>query len=82
MKTKAVFYHAGCPVCVSAEQGVASSLDSSRFDLNVVHRVAKVLKDGVEVGVGHPLHIGGELHTVEQGGQRAVCHVLVFTSCG
>jgi hypothetical protein len=37
MKTKAVFYHAGCPVCVSAEQGVASSLDLSRFDLNVVH---------------------------------------------
>ncbi len=37
MKTKAVFYHAGCPVCTSAEQGVASSLDSNRFDLNVVH---------------------------------------------
>jgi glutaredoxin len=37
MKTKAVFYHAGCPVCVSAEQGVASALDSNRFDLNVVH---------------------------------------------
>ena len=37
MKTKAVFYHAGCPVCVSAEQGVANSLDSNRFDLSVVH---------------------------------------------
>lgn len=37
MKTKAIFYHAGCPVCVSAEQGVASAIDSSRFQLEVVH---------------------------------------------
>lgn len=37
MKTKAVFYHAGCPVCVAAEQNVASALDRQRFDVEIVH---------------------------------------------
>lgn len=37
MKTKAIFYHAGCPVCVDAEQGLANSLDAERYDLEVVH---------------------------------------------
>lgn len=37
MKTKATFYHAGCPVCVAAEQNVAAALDTSRFDVEVVH---------------------------------------------
>lgn len=37
MKTKAKFYHAGCPICVSAEQNVASALDRSRFDVEIVH---------------------------------------------
>lgn len=37
MKTKAVFYHAGCPVCVAAEQQVAGALDRSKFDVEIVH---------------------------------------------
>jgi len=37
MKSKAIFYHAGCPVCVEAEQNVALALDSDRFNLEVVH---------------------------------------------
>ncbi|MEM1060817.1 MAG: thioredoxin family protein [Planctomycetota bacterium] len=37
MKTTAKFYHAGCPVCVSAEQGVAAALDGDRYDVEVVH---------------------------------------------
>ncbi|RME94531.1 MAG: thioredoxin family protein [Verrucomicrobia bacterium] len=37
MKTKAVFYHAGCPVCVSAEENVARALDPSRYELEIVH---------------------------------------------
>ncbi|GAB4310785.1 MAG: thioredoxin family protein [Candidatus Sumerlaeia bacterium] len=37
MKKKAVFYHAGCPVCVSAEQNVLGALDRGRFDVEVVH---------------------------------------------
>lgn len=37
MKTKAIFYHAGCPVCVDAEQGLADSLDKEKYDLEIVH---------------------------------------------
>lgn len=37
MKTKAIFYHAGCPVCVAAEQSVANALDASRYDVEIVH---------------------------------------------
>jgi len=37
MKTKAVFYHAGCPVCVAAEQNIAAALDPKRYDVEVVH---------------------------------------------
>ena len=37
MKTKAIFYHAGCPVCVAAEQGLAHALDPARFDAEIVN---------------------------------------------
>lgn len=37
MKTNAVFYHAGCPVCVEAEQSLALSLDPAKFDVEIVH---------------------------------------------
>ena len=37
MKTKAIFYHAGCPVCVTAEQGVAHALNPAQYDVEVVH---------------------------------------------
>jgi glutaredoxin len=54
MKTKAVFYHAGCPICVAAEKNVAAALDRSRFDVEIVHlgqsksRVAEAEKAGVK----------------------------------
>lgn len=35
--SKAVFYHAGCPVCVSAERSVALALDPKKFDVEIVH---------------------------------------------
>lgn len=35
--SKAVFYHAGCPVCVSAERGVAEALDPSKYEVEIVH---------------------------------------------
>ena len=35
--SRAVFYHAGCPVCVLAEQKVLSIIDSGKVDLEVVH---------------------------------------------
>lgn len=33
----AVFYHAGCPVCVSAEEQLLNLLDSQRVRLDIVH---------------------------------------------
>ena len=33
----AVFYHAGCPVCLGAEQLVADAIDRSKFQVEVVH---------------------------------------------
>lgn len=35
--SKAVFYHAGCPVCVSAEKGVAEALDPGKYEVEIVH---------------------------------------------
>ena len=37
MKTQAIFYHAGCPVCVAAEQQIADAVDPARFDVEIVH---------------------------------------------
>lgn len=37
MKTRAIFYHAGCPVCVAAEQAVANALDPERYAVEIVH---------------------------------------------
>lgn len=34
---KAIYYHAGCPVCVAAEENVIAALDASRFKVERVH---------------------------------------------
>lgn len=53
MKAKAVFYHAGCPVCVSAERALLGALDPQRYDIEVVHlgqdrrRIAEARSAGV-----------------------------------
>ncbi len=53
MKT-AVFYHAGCPVCVQAERTVAESIDPSKFKVEIVHlgvdkhRVSEAERAGVK----------------------------------
>lgn len=68
MKSKAVFYHAGCPVCVEAEQTVANALDRARYDVQVVHlgeskaRIGEAQQQGVKsvpalVIDGKPYHI-------------------------
>lgn len=68
MKTKAIFYHAGCPVCVDAEQNIAAALDPQRFDVEIVHlgeakaRVAEAENAGVKsvpalVLGGLPYHV-------------------------
>jgi glutaredoxin len=54
MKTKAIFYHAGCPVCVAAEQNIAQALDRNRYEVEVVHlgtdksRMAEAERAGVK----------------------------------
>lgn len=37
MAAKAIFYHAGCPVCIAAEQTVANAIDRSKYDVEIVH---------------------------------------------
>jgi glutaredoxin len=37
MKTQAIFYHAGCTVCLAAEQNIAAAIDRDRYDLEIVH---------------------------------------------
>ena len=65
---KALFYHAGCPVCVSAEQQFAAALDPARYQVEVVHlgeqrnRIAEAEAAGVKsvpalVIGGAPFHI-------------------------
>ncbi len=68
MKNRATFYHAGCPVCLEAEQSVASALDPARYEVEVVHlgtdktRIAEAERAGVKsvpalLLEGHPFHI-------------------------
>lgn len=40
--TKAVFYHAGCPVCVSAEQTVADSLKGEVEKVHLGEQSARI----------------------------------------
>ncbi|GIK97891.1 MAG: thioredoxin family protein [Alphaproteobacteria bacterium] len=37
MTRKATFYHAGCAVCISAEQGLAQALDPANLTVEIVH---------------------------------------------
>ncbi|MEN5176195.1 MULTISPECIES: thioredoxin [Brevundimonas] len=37
MAEKAVFYHAGCTVCVDAEQRFVGALNPAAYDVEVVH---------------------------------------------
>jgi hypothetical protein len=54
MSRKAVFYHAGCPVCADAESRFAGSLDPQRYDVEIVHlgeaknRIAEAEAQGVK----------------------------------
>lgn len=65
---KAIFYHAGCPVCVEAEQKVMEALDKDKYSIEVVHlgeskgRLPEAKRAGVKsvpalVLDGIPFHI-------------------------
>lgn len=77
---KAIFYHAGCPVCVDAEKMMMGYLDTSKVDLEIVHfedqpdRIAESESAGVKsvpalVIDGHPYHInyGASMEDVKNG---------------
>lgn len=68
MPQKAVFYHAGCSVCVDAEQRFAHALNPSAYQVEIVHlgqapeRLAEAAASGVKsvpalVVDGQPYHI-------------------------
>ncbi len=78
MKTRATFYHAGCPVCVAAEQSVATALDRNRYDVEVVHlgsekqRVGEAESAGVKSvpalvlnGAAYHINFGAELSALK-----------------
>lgn len=52
--SKAIFYHAGCPICVDAEHMVLDYLDKSKITTEVVHlgtdqnRIEEAEKVGVK----------------------------------
>ncbi|MEM9372781.1 MAG: thioredoxin family protein [Planctomycetota bacterium] len=75
---KAVFYHAGCPVCVEAERSLPSALDAGAFDVEVVHlgeepsRIAEAESSGVKSvpalvldGVSLHINFGASLEDVK-----------------
>ena len=80
MLSKATFYHAGCPVCVDAEQILAHALDPARFNAEIVNfadapaRIGEAEAAGVAsvpalVVDGHVYHInfGASLEDVKRG---------------
>ncbi|MEZ4598618.1 MAG: thioredoxin family protein [Syntrophotaleaceae bacterium] len=65
---KAIFYHAGCPVCIEVEHKLAEAIDKTRFQVEIVHlgkqkdRLAEAEEAGVKsvpalVLDGIPFHI-------------------------
>ncbi len=54
MSKKAKFYHAGCPVCLSAEHGIVDLIDPNKYEVEIVHlgeakdRVAEAKGKGVQ----------------------------------
>lgn len=64
----ATFFHAGCPVCVSAEQTVVTAIDPSKYAVESVHlgeqpdqiaaaKAAGVVSVPALVMDGHVFHI-------------------------
>ena len=51
---KAVFYHAGCPVCLNAESRITEIVDRTKYNVEIVHlgeqrgRIAEAEAAGVK----------------------------------
>mgnify|MGYP000433299630 CR=1 FL=1 len=78
--SKAVFYHAGCPVCVEAEQVFLSFLDEKKVHTEIVHlgeqrnKIADAEKVGVKSvpaivvdDVVYHINYGASLEDVKKG---------------
>jgi len=66
--SQAIFYHAGCPVCIEAEQQIAEAIDPAKYQVEIVHlgenksRLSEAEQAGVKsvpaiVLNGTPFHI-------------------------
>jgi glutaredoxin len=78
MSNRAIFFHAGCPVCIEAEQKVALALDPRKYEVDVVHlgqsktRVAEAEAAGVKSvpalvldGVAFHINFGAPLSALQ-----------------
>jgi glutaredoxin len=78
--SKAIFFHAGCPVCVSAEQQIVEALDKNRFEVEIVHlgeqpqRLAEAESAGVKsvpalllAGQAYHINFGASLADLKGG---------------
>lgn len=65
---KATFYHAGCPVCVNAEQELLNLVDTSKVDVEIIHlgeqsnKIAHAENAGVKSVPALVLDNGNVLH--------------------
>lgn len=78
---KSVFYHAGCPVCIGAEQDLLNLLDPQKIEVEIVHlgenkaRIGEAEAAGIssvpalKLTNGHVLHLnfGASLEDVKKG---------------
>jgi glutaredoxin 3 len=71
----ATFFHAGCPVCVAAEQQVLDALDRSRYSVESVHfaNAAERLDEAERAGVTSvpALVIDGQVFHINFGASMA-----------
>ncbi len=71
----ATFFHAGCPVCVSAEQGLATALDPARYEVRHVHlgEEPQAIADAQAAGVRSvpALVVDGQVFHINHGADLA-----------
>ncbi|HTO78697.1 MAG TPA: thioredoxin [Methylocystis sp.] len=78
MTSKAVFYHAGCPICVDAERQFAEKLDPKQYAVEIVHlgqaknRIAEAEAAGVKSvpafvidGRAYHINFGADLNALK-----------------
>ena len=65
---KVTFYHAGCPVCINAEDELLELMDTSKIDLEIVHlaqqpeEISKAENAGVQSVPALVMDNGNVLH--------------------